>query len=290
MEYASDLSDEFGHKHFYNTPSCYPDPNEDTYNLEEHSSFYFFIENFKRLVDKFPSQAKALSFNLNLKNSLYFNKLSLYSFGFNSIFSASEAANYVLSIDLEYFWNRSYQLDLLRLLEKRWKDFSNTNKEKLVKKILDGPNKSKQITDEEFQIFKNLEIFRYIKWCELSQLVLPEKYRKKIDMIISMHQDWQVKEPAELVHNTSVKVHGITIDEEADLIINAPISEVIKRSIQVYNRGFEEYTARRPFDGLVKLRPKKALLALSYLSKRKDNPKYFWSVSPCVRIVVASNI
>ncbi len=278
LEYASDLSDEFGHKHFYNTPSCYPDPNEDTYNLEEHSSFYFFIENFKRLVDKFPSQAKALSFNLNLKNSLYFNKLILYSFGFNSIFSASEAANYVLSIDLEYFWNRSYQLDLLRLLEKRWKDFSNTNKEKLVKKILDGPNKSKQITDEEFQIFKNLEIFRYIKWCELSQLVLPEKYRKKIDMIISMHQDWQVKEPAELVHNTSVKVHGITIDEEADLIINAPISEVIKRSIQVYNRGFEEYTARRPFDGLVKLRPKKALLALSYLSKRKDNPKYFWSV------------
>jgi len=69
----------------------------------------------------------------------------------------------------------------------------------------------------------------------------------------------------------------VEIDETPDSIINTPINEVVPKAKKELKRDFDSFTEKRPFTGLVKANPRKALSALTIAGKADDYPRALWS-------------
>ncbi|WP_409288482.1 hypothetical protein [Pseudomonas sp. KCJK8927] len=65
-------------------------------------------------------------------------------------------------------------------------------------------------------------------------------------------------------------------DETPDKLMNVPVSEVISKAKEDHQRDFDSFTDKRPFAGLVKTNPRKALSALTLEGKRGEYPTAFW--------------
>lgn len=274
---ANDLAKALDKDYYFIIPTCYATSEEDDYNLQEHSAFYFFLEKLKLLVDFAPSQAKALSLNLTCEHSIYFTKLALFSYGYSSLFSSSEAINYLLSLDQEHFWDDNYQLDILKLLQKRWPDLLEPHKEKLAKRILEGPPKSHYDTDGEHEHFKYRPICTFIEWLKSKNLELPELLLNETKWIDTQRNELVKADLAELEQATFSRIYRVTTDDDAAPLRNTPIRDIIERSKQLLYREPGSRVAEKPFNGLVKSNPRRAILALSYQAKRGCYPIEFWS-------------
>lgn len=274
---ANDLAKALDTEYYFIIPTCYAISEEDDYNLQEHSAFYLFLEKLKLLVDFSPLQAKALSLNLTCEHSIYFTKLALFSHGYSSLFSPHETINYLLSLDQEHFWDDNYKLDILKLLQKRWSDLLEPHKEKLAKRILEGPPKSHYETDSEHEHFKFRLICTFIEWLKSKDLELPELLLNEINRVDTQGDELVKADLAELEQATSSRIYRVTTDDDSAPLRNTPISDIIERSKQLLYREPGSRVAEKPFNGLVKSNPKRAILALSYQAKRGCYPIEFWS-------------
>ena len=274
---ANDFTKTLDKEFYFIIPTCYTTSEEDNYNLQDHSAFYFFLEKLKLLVEIAPLQAKALSLNLTCEHSIYFTKLALFSHGYSILFSPNEVINYLLSLDQEYFWDDNYQLDILKLLQKRWPDLLDSHKEKLVKRILKGPPKSNYDSDDEHEHFKFRPICTFIGWLESKNLELPKLLTNKISQL-NTQVDERIK--ADLVEHeqtSSRKAYGDATDYDTASLRNIPISGIIERSKQLLYREPGSLVAEKSFNRLIKNNPRRAILALSYQAKRGNYPTEFWS-------------
>jgi len=59
--------------------------------------------------------------------------------------------------------------------------------------------------------------------------------------------------------------------------MDLPVSEVVERAKADLKRDFASFTEKRPFTGLVKANPRKALASLSYSARHGDYPQAFWA-------------
>lgn len=60
-------------------------------------------------------------------------------------------------------------------------------------------------------------------------------------------------------------------------IADLPVSEVVERAKADFPRDFASFTENRPFTGLVKANPRKALASLSYSARKGDHPTALWT-------------
>lgn len=73
--------------------------------------------------------------------------------------------------------------------------------------------------------------------------------------------------------------HGgwVRTDEKPDALMNLPVSEVVTKAREDQKRDFGSLIEKRPFAGLVKANPRKALSALTIVGRNDDYPREFWS-------------
>ena len=55
------------------------------------------------------------------------------------------------------------------------------------------------------------------------------------------------------------------------ILLSAPVNEVISKAKEDHQRDFDSFTDKRPFAGLVKTNPRKALSALTLEGKRGES-------------------
>ncbi len=73
------------------------------------------------------------------------------------------------------------------------------------------------------------------------------------------------------------KVRWVGTDEDPTSLTGLPIGEIVPAAITHSTREWESFTERRPFRGLVKSHPGRALAALAYAAKRDQFPTSLWS-------------
>ncbi|MGE6742059.1 hypothetical protein ACQKGC_17445 [Allorhizobium pseudoryzae] len=59
--------------------------------------------------------------------------------------------------------------------------------------------------------------------------------------------------------------------------MDIPVNEIVARAKNDVKRDFGSFTEKRPFTGLVKAKPRKALSALTFAGKAGEYPQAFWS-------------
>lgn len=264
---------------YFQTPTCYPDSEVagTEYIAESGKVVIWFIQLLDRIADKWPELANAHVSTWPTEEPFFFRKLKLYAFSKVEVFKAEYVASALLSFVQEYFWDSDVVRELLFLLVARWEEFSQKDRDQLIERILSGPDQCSYWPDGEFQVRRDEFAARYARYLELQGCVLTVVQVRKLEEMIKYIPGWSDGWATSLVSSRGTHVEWVGTDEKPDTILDLPVNEVVSRAKGDLKRNFGSFTEKRPFTGLVKANPRKALSALTIAGKADDYPPAFWS-------------
>lgn len=262
---------------YFTAPTCYPEREVEGRNHDGHAAFSWFLELFALMVSKFPVTARAHAAMWPVDDRFYFRGLKLFALNQVELFGADEAAENLLELSQECLWDTNVRRELLFLIKDRWQDFSAANREALAERLLNGPDKMDHWSDEEYPKIRDEMACRYTRWLTLQGKELSEEQAARLAEMISGLPEWREGWASSLAEENFGFVRSVGTDETPDTIIDLPVSEVVERAQAEHGRDFDSFTERRPFTGLVKVNPRKALASLSHKARRGEYPQAFWS-------------
>ncbi len=263
---------------YFQTPTCYPDREVDG---REHITkaaevMSWFVQLFDQMAFLWPELANAHATKWSATDRFFFRKLKLYAFGKRAAFGADHVANAVLSFNQDTFWDINVVRELLFLLVDRWEEFSEENRDRLTDRILTGPDQLSHWSDEEFPEFRDELAARYARYLELQGCDLAADRSERLVEMIRGIPRWSDGWATSTVTERGLRSGRVTTDETPDAVIDIPVNEVVSRAKEDLNREFGSFTERRPFTGLVRANPRKALSALTVAGRAGDYPQAFW--------------
>lgn len=262
---------------YFTAPTCYPTREVEGQNHDRNAAFEWFLKLFSRMVSNFPTTARAHAITWSADDKFYFRRLKLFALNHAELFEADEVAENLLELSQESFWDAYVRRELLFLIKDRWESFSETNRVLLAERLLNGPDKMNHWLDEEYPNIRNELACCYTRWLTLQGAELVEDQVARLESMISGLSDWREGWASSLTEENFGSVRSVGTDEAPDKIIDLPVTEIVERAKIEHRRDFDSYTEKRPFTGLVKVNPRRALASLSHLARRGEYPQAFWS-------------
>ncbi len=229
------------------------------------------------MAAKWPVLANAHATTWPTTDQFFFRKLKLYAFSKVDAFEADHVAEEVLSLDQVTFWDIDVVREILFLLVDRWGGFSQLNRDQLTDRILTGPDQLSHWSDEEFPGLRDEIAARYARYLELQGCELTADRSKRLAEMIRGVPGWSDGWATSTVVERGSHGGWVGTDEKPDALITLPVNEVVSRAKADLKRDFDSFTEKRPFTGLVKANPRKALSALTIAGRTGDYPEAFWS-------------
>jgi len=264
---------------YFETPTCYPDREVDGREriTESAEIATWFIQLFDQMAAKWPELAHAHATTWPATDQFFFNKLKLYAFSKASVFEADDVAKEVLSLAQEAFWNINVARELLFLLVDRWGDFSQASRDQLTERILAGPDQLPHWSEKEFPRLRDARAAKYARYLELQGCELTADRTKRLAEKIRDIPEWTDSWATSTVLERGSYGGCVNTDDKPDVLMELPVNEVIARARDDLKRDFASLTEKRPFTGLVKANPRKALSALTIAGRNNHYPETFWS-------------
>ena len=264
---------------YFTVPTCYPSRMVDG---KEHVTkaaevLTWFIQLFDRVALKWPELAKAHVTTWSATDRFFFRKLKLYAFNKVDVFEADRVAEEVLSLDQKAFWDIDVARELLFLLTDRWVALSQRSRNQLTDRILMGPDSLPHCSDEEYQELRCKFATRYARYLELQGCDLTTDRSERLVEMMRSIPGWSDAWATSTVIKGGSHSGWVDTDENPGVVLDLPVYEVIFKAKEELKRDFGSFTERRPFTGLVKANPRKALSALTIAGKTGDYPEVFWS-------------
>lgn len=265
-------------KSYFRTPTCYPgrEVEGEQRGREDDAYFRWFLSLMARMSEEHPAVLKAHVESWNHEDPFYFRKLKLFALNDSRLFSADEAVRYVLDLDQVDFWAPKVRRELLFLIEDRWPALSPDNRYALAERLLAGPDKTDDWSDEEYPRARDELVARYTRWLELRSLSLTEAQSERLKMIIDGIPDWSDSWTSGMLVELGPHIGSIRADDDPRSLLIAPTGEVVERARSESSRDYRAHIDTRPFHGLVTANPRKALAALSHSARREEYPEDLW--------------
>lgn len=265
--------------HYFPTPTCYPHREVDGSErvAEAAKNMRPFVQLFDRIAELRPDLATAHVTAWPETDSFFYRKLKLYAYAKGKVFDADQAAEAVLHFDQAAFWDHDVVRELLFFLVDRWAEFSQDEKRRLSERILAGPDQRPDWSDEDYPNIRDEFAARYGRYLELQGCILSDDHRTRLVNIIEGIPQWSDGWATSMATEHGTHVGWVGTDETPDAVQDLPVGEIVARAKDDLRREFGSFTERRPFTGLVKTHPRKALSALAISGKSGDYPQAFWS-------------
>ncbi|OOZ75716.1 hypothetical protein BOW50_11080 [Solemya velum gill symbiont] len=247
---------------YYITPTCYPDrevDGQDDYRTNVAVYFEWFLKLFNRMVDVSPEITRAHVLTWPTDDQYFFRKLKLYALNRVELFKANEAAEILLELNQDCFWDEKIRRELVFLLSDRWDEFSSTNRNTLTVRLLNGPDKMDHWSEDDYPNYRIEIACRYARWLSLQGRSLSPDHTRQLDSMISGIPEWNDGWATGYVTEHRTRAEWVRTDETPDAIIDLPVNEIVERAEADQDRYFERFTEKRPFTGLVKVNPRIAL-------------------------------
>lgn len=264
---------------YFPTPTCYPgrDADGNDHAAKAAEVVTPFVQLFERIAELRPELANAHATTWPETDRFFYRKLKLYAFAKGNVFNAEHVAEALLSFDQETFWDLDVARELLFLLVDRWAEFSQNQRHRLTERILGGPDQLPHWSDEEYPEIRDEFAARYGRYLELQGCVLSADHMARLADIMERIPQWNDGWATSTVTERGSHVGWVGTDEAPDAILDIPVNEIVPRAQNDLKRDFGSFTEKRPFTGLVKAKPRKALSALTVARKAGEYPQAFWS-------------
>lgn len=259
--------------------TCYPEREVDG-NFEgndTHEFFDWFLKLFDRMVLESTKVTRGYAETWRTDEKYFFRKLILFALNHTDLYRADEVADRVLAMSQESFWDSQVRRELLFLICDRWEEFSAEKRTSLIERLLAGPDNIGYWSDEEYSKYRVVWACRYARWLTLQGKRIDDDQETKLNSMISGLTEWHDEWVSGLTHEQSGTSGWVRTDETPDEIMHLSPSAIVEHVQAKQGREFGSLTEKRPFTGLVKDYPRKALATLSYLARRDEYPQRLWS-------------
>ena len=260
------------------SPSCRLEDESDgeEYYDNFRKPFQLMFKLLERLAELNPDLARAHVLTWDEGDKYFFRKLKIYALSMTALFNANDMTHIIASFSEDTIWDRKVVRELMFTLIKHWPTLSGKNKEIIAKRIISGPSKRAHWLDHAFPNPRNQSIAMYGRYLQMNNCELPEKFSAKLDKIIEESPDWNDGMARSIVLKHGVGARFVRTDETPDVLIGSRSSEIVSRAEAVLKREFGSFVRKRPFTGLVKTDPRKALLALTSEARNDSFPDFAW--------------
>jgi hypothetical protein len=233
-----------------------------------------FLTIFKQLIKIHPKLAKNHVLTWQTDRTEYFGILTLFTMNQGSLFSSDEVFDYLITLDNQVFWDSNVCRELLFLIMDRYSELSESQQKKLIDKLFSGPkiNPENGITVEEV----TRATCRYIRRLQLGGVKINSIQQEKFEELSSTLPDWSDEWAQHITQIDNGGSYHVSTDESAGPLEKAPIDSIADLAIKVGTRDIGERVEIKPFIGLVKKSPRKALLALGAKRKQNEFPFELW--------------
>ena len=263
---------------YWKTATFYPEDAPGRAHVTEASEYlYWFRDLFDRMVKSYPELAKADSALWPKEDPFFFNKLHLYAWSFDELFSGKEVADGLLALSDDWFWNEVYRRELLHLLKRRWDELPSEKRELLEQKIVNGPPTCfDSEPEEEYKGYRSKTSAMILGWLARQGCELGMETRKILPSLRDADPRWCPEWDETADDSLSSRGGYVTTDTDPSPIIGAPASQIIELARKYTRRPIGELTEYKPFNGLVAERPLRAVTALAHEARRGEFPLEFW--------------
>ena len=127
LELAVGLLEDIGTS-YWKTATFYPEDEPGEPLISDADSYLFWFRDlFDRMVKVHPRLVEADIALWPKEDPFFFNKLHLYAWTFDILFSGNEVGDGLLSLSDKAFWEDNYRRELLHLLKRRWHEYLRTS-------------------------------------------------------------------------------------------------------------------------------------------------------------------
>lgn len=240
-----------------------------------------YVNWYLSLLDRIAIlQPKLLRANIETwpcPDGFIFDKLRLYVWNKSQLFSAEEVAQHIQGLQDLQFWRHDDERELLFLLRDRWADFTSDSKGCIANRILNGRPKLEAKDEEEDRVRRVTRSAIIFGWllkagCDMPQRTI-EKWSELTNTLPEWHDAW-IDGAAESYESRS---GWVRTDDDASVFDDIPIEQIVTVAKENTRRPFSEFTEYKPFLGLVKKDPAKAIAALDAAATRGEYPIEFWT-------------
>ena len=278
LELAVGLLEDIGTS-YWKTATFYPEDRPGEPLISDADSYLFWFRDlFDRMVKVHPRLVEADMALWPKEDPFFFNKLHLYAWTFDILFSGNEVGDGLLSLSDKAFWEENYRRELLHLLKRRWHELPLDKRELVERRLVNGRARYDGESEEDFEQRRSIESAKILGWLMNQGCELGGETLDALPDLRSADPRWCPEWDKTADESSKGRLVSVSMEVDSDpsIIIDAPISQIIPLARQHTGRAFPEPYSRSPFNGLVEQRPVRAVAALTHEARQGDYPAEFW--------------
>jgi len=276
LEHAAGLLADIETRH-WRTAAFSPEEKPGETHLGEADRYLIrVVRFFDRLATEQPERARAEIGLWPQDDEFFFDKLKIYVLMKAHLFSGHECAEGILALTDRAFWDNYLRRELLHTLRARWDEFPDEERRLIEERILRGPDQRYEEDAEEYARRKASSAATILGWLALNNCEISEDVQCELPRLREANPDWRPSWDTSADHDWEARGGNVRVDTDASKVIDAPLAEVVSIAEEHTTHPFGEFTEYRPFDGLVKERPLRALSALSLEARNDRYPTRLW--------------
>lgn len=205
-----------------------------------------------------------------------FARLRIWAAG-HPLLCADQSAEIFLSLTDRVFWFSLHERDLLYAIRDRWRDLPSDARSALEIRLRTGSypwNEDVQGSVEQKAAYHRLS---RLHWLSGQGVVFSFDLSAEMERLHEIEPEWTETAGNTVADSHSSAAYSIAIDDNADALLNTPISEILPKAQEIGTRDFFDRAQREPFLGLSKRHPSRALAALTHAGRNNVGQSSAWS-------------
>ena len=205
-----------------------------------------------------------------------FDQLRLYVWNKQKLFSGDHAAARILALSNDQFWRPEHRRELMFLLRDRWTDFPAERRDAIGRRILDGPPGRRDEDEARRAIRSAMTAAERFGWLMNAGCTLPATLDAKWTVLKSSLPEWQDSGVDGAVATNDIRAGWVGTNEDASVLDGLPIGRIVQVAQERSGMSSDPFVENRPFTGLVKNHPRRAIAALGAATRRGEFPNVLW--------------
>ena len=261
---------------YWHTASFQIDQRPGERYLSDSDVYLFWAKRlFDQLCDQQPAVARSEVVRWPRDDAFFFDKLKLHAWTNRTLFSGDLVGGGLTNLGDGGFWDSYNRRELLHLLRDRWTDISPETRVQIENRIVAGRAMGNREDAEESQKRNSSTAASVLGWLRRNGCTLSDQTIRILPSLQLANPSWNTGWEESADNSLDGRTGFVAVKEDPARILDVPISKIIEVAEKNSTRPFMEFTEHRPFSGLVKQRPQRALAALAYQARRDIFPLEF---------------
>ena len=255
-------------------PQLAGDDFQRTYGI--NALFFIYIGLLDRLVTTDAAAARRET-SIWRGSSILFSRLRIWAAGRSDLLSPVEAAEALLGLEDDTFWNAHAQRDLLFSLSRRWGGLSHRQRRRFEKRLLRGPpQRSGKESSEEYRERKAHFILGRLLWLRDQGCAFGFDLGAKLAELSANSPRWRDEYADNVARSLEARSGWVGRDLSTRGLEAEPPTTLFTRAAQLSGHDYDRMEERQPLAGLAAVQPVRFLRALVLARKQGDPVTGAW--------------